>query len=168
MVRPTRPTTSPKGQMMLVWLFGCLGIRSSDHILPSCFDPKSLETSDGQTVIKTEFVAHSVDHKEADVYLMITYGQVIPPTDSCLAPKTNNDRFAGYPSYSRPSYLEIGRCFCRVPDSGELRLPQAGERIHAPLDGYFTHTAQSLRSDRAQAKLSRYVATEHAHRSVAT
>ncbi|KAF3579477.1 hypothetical protein DY000_02031330 [Brassica cretica] len=76
---------------------------------------------------------------------MITYGQVIPPTDSCLAPKTNNDRFAGYPSYSRPSYLEIGRCFCHVPDSGELRLPQAGERIHAPLDGYFTHTAQSLR-----------------------
>ncbi|KAF2566735.1 hypothetical protein F2Q68_00025581 [Brassica cretica] len=29
------------------------------------------------------------------------------------------------------------------------------------------HTARSLRSDRAQAKLSRYVATEHAHCSVA-
>ncbi|KAF3560482.1 hypothetical protein F2Q69_00013282 [Brassica cretica] len=44
----------------------------------------------------------------------------------------------------------------------------SGWLLHAPLDGYFTHTAQSLRSDRAQAKLSRYVATEHAHGSVAT
>ncbi|KAF2591440.1 hypothetical protein F2Q70_00038297 [Brassica cretica] len=31
-----------------------------------------------------------------------------------------------------------------------------------------THTARSLRSDQAPAKLGRYVATEHAHGSVAT
>ncbi|KAF2611079.1 hypothetical protein F2Q70_00009111 [Brassica cretica] len=61
--------------------------RASDHVLPSCFDPKSLKTPDGQTIINTEFVAHSVDPKEADVYWMITCGKVIPPPDSWPAPK---------------------------------------------------------------------------------
>lgn len=106
--------------------------------MPSCFDPKSHETPNGQTVIKTELVAHTVDPKEADGYWMVTCGQVIPPTDSWPPPKPNNDRVAGCPSYSHPLYIETVRRFCRVPDSVEFRLPQAGERADALTDGYFT------------------------------
>ncbi|CAG7897153.1 unnamed protein product [Brassica rapa] len=78
------------GNCSLDGLNGPLSI--SDHVLPSCFDPKSLETSDGQTVIKTELVAHSVDPKKADVYWMITCGHVIPQPDSWQDLKLNNDR----------------------------------------------------------------------------
>ncbi|KAF2541000.1 hypothetical protein F2Q68_00030996 [Brassica cretica] len=95
-------------------------------------------TSNGETVVKTKFVAHSVDPKEPDVYWMVTCGQVVPPTDSWSPPKPGNDRVAGCPSYSHPSYLEVIRHFCRVPDAVEFRLPRAGERADSPPDGYFT------------------------------
>ena len=80
----------------------------------------SPETSNGETVVKTEFVAHSVDPKEADVYWMVTCGQVVPPTDSWSPPKPGNDRVAGCPSYSHPSYLKVILHFCRVPDAVEF------------------------------------------------
>ncbi|KAF2617575.1 hypothetical protein F2Q68_00039582 [Brassica cretica] len=94
--------------------------RASDHVLPSCFDPKSFETPTGQTVIKTELVAHSVDPKEADVYWMVKCGQEILLTVSWLPPKLSNDRVDGCTSHSHPLYLKVIRRFCRIPDSVEF------------------------------------------------
>ncbi|KAF3607399.1 hypothetical protein DY000_02047287 [Brassica cretica] len=69
---------------------------------------------------------------------MVTCGQVAPPNDSCSPPKSGNDRVDGCPSYSHPSFLEVIRRFCRIPDSVEYRIPRAGEHADSLPDGYFT------------------------------
>ncbi|KAH0879664.1 hypothetical protein HID58_067058, partial [Brassica napus] len=56
--------------------------RASDNVFPSRFDPESLCSQDGQTVVKAEFMAHPVNPKEADAYWLATCDLKAPPHES--------------------------------------------------------------------------------------
>ena len=104
-----------------------------DHSVP---DGSSSQHVD--VVPKVEFSADSIDLEEIDAY-SAARGEVKPPIPGLWIPspfKTNH--VAGCPSKSSPNWLATIRRFCRVPESVEFRLPEAGEVARDPPEGYFT------------------------------
>ena len=78
------------------------------------------------------------DPEEIDAY-WAARGEVKPPVPRLWVPspfKTNH--VAGCLSKSCPNGLAAIRRFCRVPESVEFRLPEAGEVARDPPEGYFT------------------------------
>ena len=89
-------------------------------------------------VPKVEFSADSIDLEEIDAY-SAARGEVKPPIPGLWVPsrfKTNH--VAGCPSKSCPNWLAAIRRFCRVSESVEFRLPEAGEVARDPPEGFFT------------------------------
>ncbi|KAL0897991.1 hypothetical protein Bca101_081952 [Brassica carinata] len=96
----------------------------------SCHDrsvPDSSSSQHNNVVRKVEFVVHSIDPDEVDAY-WATSGEVKPPRPEMWTPLLFRANLVdGCPSRSCPNGLASIRSFCRVPESAEFRLPEAGE-----------------------------------------
>uniref|UniRef100_A0A0D3DKG2 Uncharacterized protein n=1 Tax=Brassica oleracea var. oleracea TaxID=109376 RepID=A0A0D3DKG2_BRAOL len=87
---------------------------------------------------KVEFSADTIDPEEIDAY-WAARGEVKPPVPGLWVPSPSKTNLvAGCPSRSCLNGLAAIRRFCRVPDSVEFRLPEAGEVARDTPEGYFT------------------------------
>ncbi|KAF3561277.1 hypothetical protein DY000_02016618 [Brassica cretica] len=87
---------------------------------------------------KVEFSADSIDPEEVDAY-WTARGEVKPPVSGLWVPSPfKANPVAGCPSRICPNGLAAIRRFCRVSESVEFRLPEAGEVALSPPEGYFT------------------------------
>ena len=87
---------------------------------------------------KVEFSADSIDPEEVDAY-WTARGEVKPPVPGLWVPSPfKANPVAGCLSRNCPNGLAAIRRFCRVPESVEFRLPEAGEVALSPPEGYFT------------------------------
>ena len=84
---------------------------------------------------KVDFLADSIDPEEIDAY-WAARGEVKPPVPGLWVPSPfKANLVAGCPSRSCPNGLAAIRRFCRVSESVEFRLPEAGEVALSPPEG---------------------------------
>ncbi|KAL0715963.1 hypothetical protein Bca4012_065285 [Brassica carinata] len=103
-----------------------------------CFVSDGSSSQFNDAVPKVEFEISSVDPEDEEAYWEV-HGGAKPPRPGIWNPppfRANNVR--GCPSKSCPNGLAATWSFCRVPESVEFCLPEAGEVARSPPEGYFT------------------------------
>ncbi|KAF3535912.1 hypothetical protein F2Q69_00023511 [Brassica cretica] len=82
------------------------GHRVSESALSSCSDPESSRIHGDETVPEIEFVAHSLDPDEADVYWIATCNMKVPPPEPCCPIRHFAEKIVGMPSRSTYPFLD--------------------------------------------------------------
>ena len=112
----------------------------SDNAQPTIFNRETVRDQRGDFVQEIEFVAHSVDPREADAYWVAMCNVEEPPPEPWVPVRPFSERVVGRPSRCTLPFLGTVRSFCHVPENVDFRLPLEGERADKPPEGFFTLT----------------------------